>query len=216
MLQLFSYYRSSAAYRVRIALALKGLDVSQIPVNLLKNEQRGESYLAVNPQGLVPALVTEEGELLTQSLAIIEYLEEAYPTTPALLPADPLDRARVRSLAQILAADTAPLNNLRVQKYLSEELEIKDKAKSDWIKHWIATGLGAFEAMLQDGKTGKFCHGDKPGLAECVLLPQVYSARRFDCDLSAYPTIGKIVKACELLAAFKEAHPDAQADRPAA
>lgn len=213
-MKLYTYYRSSASYRVRIALALKGLQAEHVPVNLLQGEQRSEAYTTLNPQGLLPALaVEEESALLTQSLAIIEYLEERFPT-PALLPSRAKDKARVRALAQVLAADTGPISNLRVLTYLTQVLGLSEEAKLEWIRHWIGTGLSAFEAMLQDGKAGTFCHGDVPGLAECVLIPQLYNANRFGCDLSAYPTLNRIALQCESLPAFQGAHPDRQADKP--
>lgn len=211
MMQLFTYYRSSASYRVRIALNLKGLTVEHIPVNLLKLEQKAAEYATRNPQQLLPTLVTEEGASLTQSLAIIEYLDERYPVPP-LLPSVPEERARVRALAQAVACEMAPLNNLRVLNYLVQELGNSDEQKLEWYRHWIAVGFGAVESLLQDEQTGKFCHGNLPTLADCCLVPQVYNAQRFDCDMSPYPTINRIVEACESLSAFKEAHPSQQVD----
>lgn len=211
MMQLFTYYRSSASYRVRIALNLKGLDVEHIPVNLLKLEQKAGDYAARNPQQLLPTLVTEQGKSLTQSLAIMEYLDERYPLSP-LLPSVPEERARVRAISQAIACEMAPLNNLRVLNYLVQELGNSDQQKLDWYRHWIELGFSAVEAMLQDKQTGKFCHGDKPGMADCCLVPQVYNALRFDCDMTGYPTIKRIVEACEALPAFAEAHPSRQAD----
>jgi maleylpyruvate isomerase len=211
MMQLFTYYRSSASYRVRIALNLKGLAVEHIPVNLLKLEQKAAEYATRNPQQLLPTLVTEEGASLTQSLAIIEYLDERYPVPP-LLPSKPEDRARVRALAQAIACEMAPLNNLRVLNYLVQELGNSDDQKLDWYRHWIDIGFTAVERLLQDGKTGTFCHGDTPSLADCCLVPQVYNAQRFECDMSAFPTINRIVAACEALPAFRDAHPSRQQD----
>lgn len=206
---LHDYFRSSAAYRVRIALNLKGLDYDRQVVNLVKGEQQGEDYLAVNAQGLVPALALgTQGAVLTQSLAIIEYLEEMHPG-PALLPADPLGRARVRALAAIVACDIHPLNNLRVLNYLVQELSLDEDTKLAWYRHWIAQGLHNLEAMLQHPATGSFCHGEEPGLADLCLVPQLYNARRFQCDLSPYPTVVAIDTRCQALEAFQRAHPDA-------
>lgn len=210
-MKLFTYYRSSASYRVRIALNLKGLEVEQIPVNLLKLEQKASAYAARNPQQLLPTLVTEEGVSLTQSLAIMEYLEERFPVPP-LLPQTLEERARVRALSQAVACEMAPLNNLRVLNYLVQELGNSDAQKLEWYRHWIDIGFSAVERMLQDGGTGKFCHGNLPGMADCCLVPQVYNARRFECDMTPYPTITRIVEACEGLSAFREAHPSQQQD----
>ena len=219
MITLYSYFRSSAAYRVRIALALKGLDNNIVPVNLLAGEQRGEVYKATNPQGLVPAL-SDDGTLLTQSLAIIEYLDEMHPQPP-LLPPDPVGRARVRSLAQQIAMDIHPLNNVRVLKYLENDLRQDAAARNRWYRHWIAEGFEAIEAALRClGSNGHFCLGDAPGLADICLIPQVYNARRFQCVLSPYPLIVAIDEHCRRLAAFRLAAPENQPDsgesRPAA
>lgn len=215
-MELYTYFRSAAAYRVRIALALKGVDAKQIPINLLQGEQHGEAYRNINPQGLIPALhVQEEAALLTQSLAIIEYLEERFPT-PALLPSRAKDRARVRALAQVVACEMSPLNNRRVLLFLTETLGIDESVKEQWMHHWFRLGFETLEAMLQDGKSGRFCHGDVPGMADCALVPQVYSARRFHFDLSPYAAVLRIHEACEMLSAFRTAHPDHQADTPQA
>ncbi|MBF8222531.1 maleylacetoacetate isomerase [Halomonas sp. 328] len=212
MTTLYGYFRSSAAYRVRIALNLKGLAHDQAPVNLVKGEQRGEEYLARNPQGLVPALVTDDGVRLTQSLAICEYLDERYPD-PALLPADAAGRARVRALAQSVACEIHPLNNLRVLKYLTGELGLDEAAKMTWYRHWIAEGFAALEAQLsREAGSGDFCHGDTPGLADLCLVPQVFNAERFECDLAPYPRIRRIVANCRALDAFAQAAPEAQPD----
>jgi len=212
-MQLYSYFRSSAAYRVRIALNLKGLSYEYLGVHLLKNggEQLSDSYRALNPTALVPTLV--DGEVsLGQSMAIIEYLDETHPT-PALLPADPVGRARVRAIAQTIACDTHPLNNLRVLKYLKRELNIDDEARDTWYRHWVDQGLGAVEAMLANSPaTGTYCHGDAPGLADLCLVPQVYNARRLKCDLSAMHNIVRIDAACRELQAFDLAAPDKQPD----
>lgn len=210
-MQLYTYFRSSASYRVRIALNLKGLHADHIPVNLLHSAQEEASYRQLNPQGLIPTLVEDSGAVLTQSLAIMEYLDEAYPQTP-LLPPAPLERARVRAIAQAIASEMAPLNNLRVLKYLTGELELPDEQKTRWYRHWIGVGFDAVEAMLNDGQAGSFCHGKTPGMADCCLVPQVYNARRFECDLKAYPTINRIYETCEAHPAFEKAHPASQPD----
>lgn len=212
MTTLYGYFRSSAAYRVRIALNLKGLAYDQAPVNLVKGEQRGEEYLARNPQGLVPALVTDDGARLTQSLAICEYLDERYPE-PALLPADAAGRARVRALAQAVACEIHPLNNLRVLKYLTGELGVDEATKMTWYRHWVTEGFAALEAQLsREAGSGDFCHGDTPGLADLCLVPQVFNAERFECDLAPYPRIRRIVANCRALDAFAQAAPEAQPD----
>ena len=207
-MKLYSYFRSSASYRVRIALALKGVGAGIIPVNLLQMEHQGAAYKAVNAQGLVPALVLEHGEVLTQSLAIMEYLEEVCPL-PALLPGDALARARVRALAQIVACDVAPLGNSGTQQYLVKTLGVMEEQKLAWLRHWINKGLAAFEAALGEDM---FCYGDAPGLAECCLVPQVYNARRFGCDLAPFPKIMRIDAACAQIEAFAKAHPSQQPD----
>ncbi|MBD5801869.1 Maleylpyruvate isomerase [Azoarcus sp. Aa7] len=213
MMKLYTYFRSSAAYRVRIALNLKQLDYEAIPVHLVRNggEQRQADYLALNPAGLVPTLV-DDGNVLQQSLAIIEYLDEVHPQ-PALLPGSPAERARIRAIAQAIACDIHPVNNLRVLRYLVHELGVNDAQKNAWYRHWIAVGLSAVESMLAaDARTGLFCHGDTPTLADCCLVPQVFNAQRFDCDLSAMPTILGIVERCTALDAFQRAAPGQQPD----
>ncbi|OLU27396.1 maleylacetoacetate isomerase [Pseudomonas sp. PA15(2017)] len=214
MLQLYGYWRSSAAYRVRIALNLKGLAYRQVPVHLLRDggEQHGQAYQALNPQGLVPLLVDDEGGgvRIAQSLAIIEYLEEIFPV-PAILPADPVARAQVRALALHLACEVHPLNNLRVLQYLSRELGVDDAAKSAWYRHWVAEGLAAVEQGAA-AYGNAFSLGTRPGYLEACLVPQVYNARRFDCDLDAYRRILALTARCEALEAFRHAAPDAQPD----
>ncbi|MGD8976371.1 MAG: maleylacetoacetate isomerase [Gammaproteobacteria bacterium] len=210
---LYSYWRSSAAYRVRAALNLKQIDYRIEPVHLVRGggEHRQTEYLALNPQGLVP-LLQDGDRRISQSLAIIEYLEETRPE-PALLPADAGGRARVRSLAQIIACDVHPLQNLRVLKYLSEELGVSDEQRIAWHLHWIRVGFEALEARLaSDAGTGAFCHGDHPGLADVLLIPQIYNALRFDLDMAPYPTLGRINAACLALDAFRHAAPEAQPD----
>ena len=212
-MKLYTYFRSSAAYRVRIALNLKGLAYDAVPVHLVKDggQHRKPDYLALNPAGLVPALEVD-GQVLSQSLAIIEYLDETQPAPP-LLPADALGRARVRSIAQAIACDIHPINNLRVLRYLKREFGASDAQKDAWYRHWVETGLAAVEAMLaHDPRTGRFCHGDAPGLGDCCLVPQVFNARRFECRTDDLPTVMRIVEACEALDAFRAAAPGNQPD----
>lgn len=212
-MKLYTYYRSSAAYRVRIALHLKRLTYDAVPVHLTRTggEQRQPDYLALNPAGLVPTL-DDDGVVLTQSLAIIEYLDETHPQ-PALLPGAATERARVRALAQAIACDIHPINNLRVLQYLTREFGVGDAQKNAWYRHWVEVGLEAVEAILAgDPGTGVFCHGDTPTLADCCLVPQVFNARRFDCDLGALPTVMRIVGHCEAMDAFQRAAPAAQPD----
>jgi maleylacetoacetate isomerase/maleylpyruvate isomerase len=210
---LYTFFRSSAAYRVRIALNLKGLAYEALPVHLSRGggEQHAPAYRKLNPQSLVPVL--QDGErALAQSLAIMEYLEEVYPLPP-LLPENPAARARVRSLALAIACEIHPLNNTRVLSYLSGPMGLGDEAKRTWYHHWIALGLGALEARLAaERETGSFCHGDAPGLADCCLVPQLANARRFKCDVSPYPTLLRIEKNCQALDAFQRAAPDLQPD----
>ena len=212
-MKLYSFFRSSAAYRVRIALNLKGLPYEILPVHLTRGggEQLAPGYRKLNPQALVPVL-EDAGRMFTQSLAIIEYLEEVYPQVP-LLPKDAAARARVRALALAIACDLHPLNNLRVLNYLTGPMGLMDDAKQTWYRHWIAEGLTALEASLAgDPDTGKFCHGDAPGLADCCLVPQLANAYRFKCDVSPYPTLLKIEKSCQALEAFQRAAPGRQPD----
>ena len=207
---LYGYFRSSAAYRVRIALNLKGLDYRYQPVNLLKGEQRSPDYLAINPQGLVP-LLDDGGVKIAQSLAICEYLDEAYPDTPRLLPAGAAARARVRALALAIAADIHPLQNTRVGKYLQTEYGKDEEGKAEWIRHWIRTGFDALEQLLAESPS-RYMAGEQPTLADVCLLPQVFSARRFGVDLTAYPNIVRVADALEQVSAFAEAHPSRQPD----
>lgn len=216
MLTLYSYWRSSAAYRVRIALHLKGLAYAQQPVHLLNNggEQRSPAFRQINPQALVPVLMDGE-RAVRQSLAIIEYLDESFPAIP-LLPAMARDRARVRGLAQLVACDIHPLANLRVQQYLERELSIDQAQREAWSRHWIADGLAAFEALVSDNpSTGEFCEGELPTLADCCLVPQLYNARRLQLDLSPYPTLLRIEANCLALQAVQQAAPERQPDAPA-
>lgn len=212
-MKLFTYFRSSAAYRTRIALNLKGLPYEAVPVHLLRDggQQKQAAYRVINPLGIIPSLETDAG-VLTQSLAIIEWLDETYPQVP-LLPADADSRARVRAIAQTIACEIHPLNNLRVLDYLTKNLGISEEQKNDWYRHWVNEGLAAIEQLLAaDARTGTFCHGEKPGLADCCLVPQVFNARRFNCDLDALPTILRIVEACEAMPAFQSASPALQLD----
>ncbi len=212
-MKLHGYFRSSASYRVRIALNLKGLAYEQASVHLSRSggEQFAPAFRKLNPQALVPVL--EDGALaLTQSLAIIEYLEETYPQPP-LLPATPAARARVRALALAIACEIHPLNNLKVLNYLTGPMGLGDDTRNSWYHHWIAEGLRALEARLTaERETGKFCHGDAPGLADCCLVPQLANARRFKCDVTPYPTLLTIEKNCQALEAFQRAAPDKQPD----
>ncbi len=206
-MQLYDYFRSSAAFRLRIALNLKGLAYDSLAVNLVTNEQRDAGFLALNPQGLVPALATDSGELLTQSVAILEWLEEAYPEPP-LLPLDALGRARVRAMVQAIACDIHPLNNLRVQRYLVDTLGVSEDAKLAWYHHWIALGFAALEQQVGGER---YCFGDAPTLADACLLPQMYNARRFGQDLQPYPRLQAIAAHLEQLPAFAAASPEAVA-----
>lgn len=208
-MQLYGYYRSTSSYRVRIALALKGLDYQALPINLLKGEQRGSDYLALNPQGRVPALRTDQGDLLLQSPAIIEYLEELQPQ-PALLPTDPLGRARARAVAAIIGCDIHPLHNVSVLNRLREAGQGEAQVNA-WIGHWIGQGLAAVERLIGDQG---FCLGAEPGLADLYLIPQVYAAERFNIDLGAYPRIRRVVALAAQHPAFTVAHPSRQVDTP--
>jgi maleylpyruvate isomerase len=208
---LHTYYRSSASFRVRIALNLKGIAYEPVFQHLRKGEQRGEAFLKVNPHGLIPVL-DDGGVVLTQSLAIIEYLDETLPD-PAFLPSTPADRAYVRSLAQAVACDIHPIDNLRVLQYLRGQFGADEAAIGAWYKHWIATGFAGIEATLAgDVRTGRFCLGDTPGLADILLVPQVVNGSYYQLDMVPYPTIARIFDACMALPAFADAHPKAQPD----
>lgn len=212
-MKLYTYFRSSAAYRVRIALNLKGLSYEAVPVHLLRNggEQLQDEYRRINPSGLVPTF-QDDWITLTQSMAIIEYLEETHPQPP-LLPEDAPGRARVRELAQIIGCDIHPINNLRVTSYLVKQLGLSDQVKTEWYRHWIIEGFRALEAHLaRDPGAGPFCHGEHPTIADCYLVPQVFNAQRFDIDVSAYPNISRINSLCMDLPAFRNAHPSKQPD----
>jgi maleylpyruvate isomerase len=213
MIQLYTYFRSSASFRVRIALNLKGLAYASLPVHLLKDggQQYLPEYRALNPDALVPTLV-DDGHVLNQSLAIVEYLEETHPA-PALLPGDALNRAYIRTLALGIACEIHPLNNLRVLKYLKHDLGVGEEAKNAWYLHWIEQGFAVLEQRLAtDGKAGKFCVGDTATLADICLVPQVFNAMRFNLDLAKFPTIKRVFDHCMTVEAFDKAKPSSQPD----
>ena len=212
-MKLFTFFRSSAAYRVRIALNLKGLKYESVPKAFAKNEHRAADYLAVNPQGLLPALaLDDEGAVLSQSLAIIEYLEEKH-STPPLLPKDPLDRARVRSMALAIACDIHPINNLRVLNYLKKEFKQEEAAVNTWYRHWITEGFKGLEAQARQFSASKrYCFGDAVSLADLCLVPQMFNARRFETDLTPFPTLTAISAHLEALPEFAAARPEVQPD----
>ena len=210
-LKLYNYFRSSASYRVRIALALKGLDYEYVPVHLLKNEQLKPPFADISANKLVPLL--QDGEqLIAQSLAIIEYLEETHPQPP-LLPGDALARARVRGLALDVACEIHPIDNLRVLRYLVHEMKVTEEDKNRWYRHWAETGLATLEQQLANSPhTGRFCHGDTPTLADAVLVPQIFNAQRMDCRLDHVPTVMRIHQECMALDAFASTQPSACPD----
>jgi len=212
-MKLYGYFRSSAAYRVRIALNVKQLGYESVPVHLIRDggQQLAQTYRELNPTALVPTFI-DQNVSIGQSIAIMEYLEEAYPQVP-ILPATQAGRARVRSLAQFIACDIHPLNNLRVLKYLKRELGVTDEVKNEWYLHWIRQGFDSLEKMLASSiDTGVYCHGDTPTIADFCLVPQVANAQRFDCDLSAMPNVMRIDAACRELPAFADAAPGKQPD----
>ena len=213
MTTLYSYFRSSASYRVRIALNLKGQVFDTIPVHLLNQggEQLMPGFAKLNPHSLVPVLAHDD-QHLTQSLAIIEYLDERFPT-PSLLPGDALQRSRIRALALDIACEIHPVNNLRVLRYLKHQLGVGEDKKNEWIQHWIKLGFSALEAQLAaDATRGQFCVGDVPTMADCCLVPQMFNARRFEVDMTPYPTLVAIESVCNALPAFQQAHPVQQPD----
>lgn len=210
-MKLYTYFRSSAAFRVRIALNLKGLSWEHAAISLPKGAHREDAFGAINPQRLVPALI-EDGQLLTQSIAIMEYLEEKHPQPP-LLPRDPLGRARVRSLALLIACEIHPLNNLRTLQHLKHALGQSEEGINAWYRHWVADGLAKFEADLaRAAGRGKFCHGDTPTMADCCLVPQIFNAKRYACELAPYPATMRVFEACMALDAFDRAQPAKQPD----
>ena len=210
-MKLYTYFRSSAAFRVRIALNLKGISAAAETISLPKGIHRQEDYSAVNPQKLVPALI-DDGHLLTQSIAIIEYLEEKQPEPP-LLPKNLLGRARVRSLSLLIACEIHPLNNLRVLQHLKRDLGQDEQGINTWYRHWVGEGLAKFEADLTRTQgTGTFCHGDSPTMADCCLVPQIFNAKRYECDLAPYPVTMRVFDACMKVDAFDRAQPMKQAD----
>ena len=206
-MKLYSYFRSSAAYRVRIALNLKGIEYEMVPVNLLTGEQKSDDYKQLNAEGLVPVLETDQG-FLTQSLAMLEWLEEQYPN-PSILPGDAWQKAQARSLAYAVSCDIHPVNNLRILKYLQNDMQQSDEDKITWYKHWINTGFNALEQKLAKHK---YCCGDQPTIADICLVPQVFNALRFKIDMDAYPKISKIYESCNQLKPFTDAAPENQPD----
>lgn len=213
-MKLYSFSLSAASYRVRIAVNLKGLSPTYVGRHLRKGEQRSPEFLEVNPYGLVPALELDDGTVIAQSMAIIEYLDEAYPATP-LIPRDIVGRARVRAISQAIACDIHPLNNLRVLLYLVNDLKVSEELKNDWFRHWVTEGFAALESDLAGSKAaGAFCHSDSVTMADICLVSQIYSALRFGVDLGPYPTLRRINDSCLALDAFKAAAPDKQPDAP--
>lgn len=205
-MKLYNYFRSSASFRVRIALELKGLSYDYLPIHLVKGEHKQAGYAAVSPTLLVPTLELDTGEHLGQSMAIIEYLDETHPE-PALLPHDALGRAHVRALAQLIACEIHPLNNLRVLKYLTRELKVEEEAKNTWYRHWVRDGLEAFERELSRLPASTFCYGDTPTLADCCLVPQIFNGKRFNCDFDGLPRTMAAFEACMAHPAFQKAQP---------
>jgi len=209
-MKLHNYFRSSASFRVRIALELKGLAYDYVAVQIVKGEHRKEPFAALSADGLVPLLEVEDDKL-SQSMAIIEYLDEVHPT-PALLPPDALGRARVRALAQSIACEVHPLNNLRVLRYLVRDLKVADEEKNQWYRHWCREGLEAFERQLSRLPTSVYCYGDTPTLADCCLVPQIFNAARFDVNFDGLPRTRAAYDACMALPAFQKAQPSACPD----
>ena len=210
-MRLYTYFRSSAAFRVRIALNLKGLGYEPVFVHLAKGEHRRAEYGAINPQALLPTLELDDGKRLVQSLAIIEWLDERYPT-PRLLPSEPFARARVRAIAYLIACEIHPLNNLRVLQHLKRALGQSQEQIDAWYRHWIADGLAKLEAELARPGSGTFVQGDSPSLADCCLVPQIFNAKRYSCDLAPYPITMRVFDACMKLEAFDRAQPSKQPD----
>ena len=213
-MKLYNYFRSSASFRVRIALALKGLPYDYVPVHLVKGEHKSESYAKVSASGLVPTLELDDGRLLSQSMAMIEYLDETHPQ-PALLPGDAVARAQVRALAQLIACEIHPLNNLRVLKYLVRDLKVDEEAKNAWYRHWVRDGLQKYEQELQRLPAGRYSFGDTPTLADCCLVPQIFNGQRFNVDFSGLPRTMGAFEACMQHPAFQKAQPSACPDNEA-
>ena len=209
-MKLHNYFRSSASFRVRIALALKGLSYEYHAVHLAQGEQLQDAFTQLNSDALVPMLEID-GLRLTQSMAIMEYLDETHPT-PALLPQDAAGRARVRALSQAIACEIHPINNLRILKYLSGTLKLDEDTKNTWYRHWVSLGLQAFEKQLAHSPAGAFCHGDTPGMADCVLVPQIFNAQRFKVELGGFTRTMAVFEACMALPAFQQAQPSACPD----
>lgn len=205
MMKLYNYFRSSASFRVRIALNLKGLEYEYIPVHIARGDHKTGPFAALSPDQLVP-LLEDDGQRFTQSMAIIEYLDELNPE-PALLPRDPVGRAQVRALSESIACEIHPLNNLRVLKYLVRELKLDDDAKNAWYRHWVREGMLAFERQLAQRPAGIYCFGNTPTMADCCLVPQIFNGQRFDCDFSGLPRTMAAFEACMQLDAFQRAQP---------
>ena len=211
-MHLYGYYRSSSSYRMRIALNLKGLAPEQSFIHLRKGDQFGEDYVKLNPQQQVPTLITDDGAAMVQSPAILEWLEETYPEPP-LFPADPVDRQRVRAIAAAVSCDIHPLGNLRVLQYVRKEFGQDEEGAFAWARHWVELGFAGIEAMLAgDGRTGRYCHGDTPTMADVYLVPQVFNSGRFGVDMGKFPTIARIHDTCNELDAFADAAPGVQPD----
>lgn len=210
-MKLYNYFRSSASFRVRIALELKGLGYDYVPVHLVKGEHKQQAYAAVSPALLVPTLETDDGTRLGQSMAIIEYLDETHPEPP-LLPRDAMGRAQVRALAQLIACEIHPLNNLRVLKYLVQDLKADDDAKSAWYRHWVRSGLEAFERQLSQLPASTYCYGDQPTLADCCLVPQIFNGRRFNVNFDGLPRTMSAFDVCMAHLAFQKAQPSSCPD----
>jgi maleylacetoacetate isomerase len=213
-MKLYNYFRSSASFRVRIALALKGIRYEYVSVHLAKGEHRQSAYADIAADGLVPLLELDDGTRLSQSMAIIEYLDETHPE-PALVPVDALGRARVRALAQSVACEIHPLNNLRVLKYLAGTLKVDEEVKNTWYRHWVRTGLEAFERQLSQLPEGRYCYGDTPTLADCCLVPQIFNGQRFNTPMDGLPRTMAAFEACMVLPAFQQAQPSACPDHEA-
>jgi maleylacetoacetate isomerase/maleylpyruvate isomerase len=209
--KLYTYFRSSAAFRVRIALNLKGLSYEPVFVHLARGEHRKPEYASVNAQALVPTLILDDGTRLNQSLAIMEYLEETHPRPP-LLPGDAVGKARVRSLSDLIACEIHPLNNLRVLQHLKRALGQNEDQVNAWYRHWIADGLAKFEAELVGNKSARYCFDDSPTMADCCLAPQIFNAKRYNCDLASYPATMRVFEQCMKLEAFDRAQPAKQPD----